>query len=1177
MKKTISLIMVVLMVISILPMSIFAEEINQPKLSIDSTQANPGEVFDVSVTLANNPGIVSANIKVEFDEGLTLVGATNGDAFSTLTYIPPKQLSSTGRITSSCQFAWSGFDIADEDIKDGTILTLSFELSEEAEIGDSFNITISNSAGDVIDKNLNQFSLSAKGKITAIDYSPGDVNDDTNINMLDVVMLSRYIVDGCKYDPDGYAVRINENAANVNADSGINMLDVVLISRYIVDGCKTDIYGYNVVLLPSGKKCTHVMEATEAKTATCTEDGNIAYWRCVDCAKYFIDEENFAEITYMDTIVYATGHQNVTATPAKEPTVEDYGNKPYWYCSDCEKYFSDESCKTIVTYNDIVIPPKSKYAITYYLYDNNEYLEETGVDNPNPAWYDPDKGLVLENLEKAGFRFEGWYDADGASAELVKKIEPGENVNKKLYAKWSLVSYNISYKDETYNVNYPDDTYNVDKRKVLLKPDQKGLTFVGWEDSEGVFYGSEIPKGMTGNLELTAKWRSHLYVAKPINQTQKLDCFYHDSSQDVYYFVKELGYLDGIPLEDLTLGSNVVRHNVGIETVLSQSETITIEQTKSIEIGNAISTSVYKSEEFSNATTIAKEHSAQTHMNVTSEVGVEKVVVAKIGVESGNSTTNTDTFEETTLNGGVYQDGSEEVHEHSSTLSYLTQSNITKTEAKTIPADSPAGYYAFARLGTARVYGIVAFNAKTGNYTLTTYSVLYAAYNSDLFFPDEEWPFAWTNPSIDTLPFNMNIEEISEYVNNYIYVDYDGNGGIYSWDFVEPEFPDVETVKVNKMPVSEFAVEETAKLSANKYERIGYTFKGWSLTKDGEKVFDDEEVISANNFNFEESKNPEEPEKAKRVTLYAVWEQNKYTVNYDANKPTDENGASSEVQNMPSATSCRYDEDFALGSAPSLADWSFGGWYKDKACTEENKLGNAGDVLINITATPDDSITLYAKWIPNTYKLVYNSNFEEGKVLETKLINGAEVIIGAPLESRAGYEFLGWSDVQDSKDPKYLEGEKVVYLSMDTAVELYAVWLKTESTVSLERHKTFKQNSSYVETILTDLDKETLIKNGYTNLEVTVEFKCKRNTWASYNLGFMHIMMLDHSHMAYEEWKCSSLDQSWQSKTLKRTVAIEDISDEGEFLIKWGSFDGGAGDDGWSLGETTVTVKAIKE
>ena len=169
MKKAISLILTVLMLFSMFPTAISAEELNKPELSIELVEVNPGETFDVDITLANNPGIVSANLKIAFDEGLTLIGAENGDVFSTLTYIPPKQLSSGGQIASSCQFAWTGFDIADDDIKNGKILTLTFKASDDVEIGESLNVSITTESGDVIDKNLNSVLLSAQSTVEVVE------------------------------------------------------------------------------------------------------------------------------------------------------------------------------------------------------------------------------------------------------------------------------------------------------------------------------------------------------------------------------------------------------------------------------------------------------------------------------------------------------------------------------------------------------------------------------------------------------------------------------------------------------------------------------------------------------------------------------------------------------------------------------------------------------------------------------------------------------------------------------------------------------------------------------------------------------------------------------------------------------------------------------------------------
>ena len=151
-----------------MPIVSYASSSKNPNLTIDSLKVSSGETFDVRINLEDNPGIVSANLKIEFDEGLTLIGATNGTVFSSLTYIPPKQLSSGKNITSNCQFAWMGFDIADKDIKNGTILTLSFKVTETAKTGNRYNVSVYNEAGNVIDRDLNEISLSARGTIEIV-------------------------------------------------------------------------------------------------------------------------------------------------------------------------------------------------------------------------------------------------------------------------------------------------------------------------------------------------------------------------------------------------------------------------------------------------------------------------------------------------------------------------------------------------------------------------------------------------------------------------------------------------------------------------------------------------------------------------------------------------------------------------------------------------------------------------------------------------------------------------------------------------------------------------------------------------------------------------------------------------------------------------------------------------
>ena len=54
---------------------------------------------------------------------------------------------------------------------------------------------------------------------------------------------------------------------------------------------------------------THTLTPVAAKEATCTEAGNIAYWFCDDCDKYFSDAEAKNEISQSQTVIAALEHK----------------------------------------------------------------------------------------------------------------------------------------------------------------------------------------------------------------------------------------------------------------------------------------------------------------------------------------------------------------------------------------------------------------------------------------------------------------------------------------------------------------------------------------------------------------------------------------------------------------------------------------------------------------------------------------------------------------------------------------------------------------------------------------------------------------------------------------------------------------------------------------------------
>ena len=99
---------------------------------------------------------------------------------------------------------------------------------------------------------------------------------------------------------------------------------------------------------PEHKETPEADVTSEVKTpATCTESGVTTYTAKVD----------FNGSTYTDTkevSVPATGHE-LKKTDAKEPTCTEDGNKEYWTCDTCDKYFSDENAETEIQLADTVI------------------------------------------------------------------------------------------------------------------------------------------------------------------------------------------------------------------------------------------------------------------------------------------------------------------------------------------------------------------------------------------------------------------------------------------------------------------------------------------------------------------------------------------------------------------------------------------------------------------------------------------------------------------------------------------------------------------------------------------------------------------------------------------------------------------------------------------------------
>ncbi len=105
------------------------------------------------------------------------------------------------------------------------------------------------------------------------------------------------------------------------------------------------------------------------------------------------------------------------------------------------------------------------------------------------------------------------------------------------------------------------------------------------------------------------------------------------------------------------------------------------------------------------------------------------------------------------------------------------------------------------------------------------------------------------------------------------------------------------------------------KLYKNSYKRDGYTFKGWSLTRDGAVDFEDNQRILENLT-----------DRDKKCTLYAIWEINTFSINYGP------------VENNKNKTTYTVNDEFKL-EAPERYGYKFMGW-----------IGSCGQVPVkNVT------------------------------------------------------------------------------------------------------------------------------------------------------------------------------------------------------------------------------------
>ena len=159
------------------------------------------------------------------------------------------------------------------------------------------------------------------------------------------------------------------------------------------------------------------------------------------------------------------------------------------------------------------------------------------------------------------------------------------------------------------------------------------------------------------------------------------------------------------------------------------------------------------------------------------------------------------------------------------------------------------------------------------------------------------------------------------------------------------------------------------------FTRAGYTQVGWATVDGGEKVYDFKDIYTKN----------------EALTLYPVWNTNKYTITFDTN-------GGSEIAPITQD----YGTEITVPDNPTRKGYTFKGW--DKEIPE---------------TMPAENITLKAQWEINQYTITFDTN--GGSEIAPITQDYGTKITTPDNPTRKGYTFKGW----DKEIPETMPAENI--------------------------------------------------------------------------------------------------------------------------------------------------------
>ena len=229
---------------------------------------------------------------------------------------------------------------------------------------------------------------------------------------------------------------------------------------------------------------SHILTKTAAKAVTCTENGNKEYWTCEHCKKYFLSNDTnpeTAKAVEQSEFIIPASHK-LTKVEAKAATCTENGNKEYWTCEHCKKYFlsddtNPETAKAVELSETVIpalvqvatttTPIKCVYGQDMSKIDLRDYVKNTDVVGEVTVKVATDStlpdGMKLDNGKISGKPAKAYED--GKEVTFTFTAENGNTANLTLL-------FLVAKADPTVEVSVSGDSHTegdlVSELKLIL-------------------------------------------------------------------------------------------------------------------------------------------------------------------------------------------------------------------------------------------------------------------------------------------------------------------------------------------------------------------------------------------------------------------------------------------------------------------------------------------------------------------------------------------------------------------------------------------------------------------------------------------------------------------------------------------------------------------------------------